>query len=65
MEILENQVFNLWDTNGRRNDVLNALSIYLNILKDLKDEGAFEQRASFPNSLTQLYFYQKAVEQSH
>ena len=64
MEILENQVFNLWDTNGRRNDVLNALSIYLNILKDLKDEGAFEQWASFPNSLTQLYFYQKAVEQS-
>lgn len=26
MIIDEKQVFNLWDTNGRRSDVLNALS---------------------------------------
>jgi len=64
MEVGEKQIFNLWDTNGRRSDVLNALSIYLNILKEMKEEGTFDQWASFPESLTQFSFYQKAVEQS-
>lgn len=64
MDVKEKQIFNLWDTNGRRNDVLNALSIYLNILKEMKDEGGFDHWASFPDSLTQLSFYQKAIEQS-
>ena len=64
MEVSERQIFNLWDTNGRRSDILNALSIYLNILKEMKDEGGFDQWASFPDSLTQLSFYQKAIEQS-
>ena len=64
MEVSEKQIFNLWDTNGRRSDILNALSIYLNILKEMKDEGDFDQWAAFPDSLTQLSFYQKAIEQS-
>ena len=64
MEVSNKQIFNLWDTNGRRSDILNALSIYLNILKEMKEEGGFDQWASFPYSLTQLSFYQKAVEQS-
>ena len=64
MEVKEKQIFNLWDTNGRRNDILNALSIYLNILKEMKDEGGFDKWASFPDSLTQFSFYQKAIEQS-
>lgn len=64
MVVSEKQIYNLWDTNGRRSDILNALSIYLNILKEMKDEGGFDQRASFPDSLTQLSFYQKAIKQS-
>ena len=64
MEIKEKQIFNLWDTNGRRSDILNALSIYLNILKEMNDEGGFDNWAPFPNSLTQLSFYQRAIEQS-
>ena len=31
----EKQIFNLMDTNGRRNDVINALQGYLSILMDL------------------------------
>lgn len=64
MEVAEKQIFNLWDTNGRRSDVLNALSIYLNILKEMKEEGTFDQWGAFPESLTQFSFYQKAIEQS-
>lgn len=64
MEVTEKQIFNLWDTNGRRSDVLNALSIYLNILKEMKEEGTFDQWGSFPDSLTQFSFYQKAIERS-
>ena len=64
MEISSNNIFNLWDTNGRRNDILNALNVYLNILKELLDEGLFDKWASFPKSMTQFYFYQKAIEKS-
>lgn len=64
MEVSEKQPFNLWDTNGRRNDILNALSTYLNILKEMKDEGYFDQWAAFPNSSTQIEFYRRAIEQS-
>lgn len=64
MEVAEKQIYNLWDTNGRRSDILNALSLYLSILKEMKDSGDFDQWASFPNSLTQLSFYKKAIEQS-
>ena len=64
MEISSNNIFNLWDTNGRRNDILNALNVYLNILKELLDEGLFDKWASFPKSMTQFYFYQKDFGES-
>ena len=34
----EKQIFNLMDTNGRRNDVTNALQGYLSILSDFNGE---------------------------
>ena len=37
MEVKRSQVFNLWDTNGRRHDVINALEIYLRLLRELHD----------------------------
>lgn len=64
MEVGEKQIYNLWDTNGRRRDVLNALSVYLNILKDMNDDGIFDRWAQFPESLTQFSFYQRAIETS-
>ena len=42
MEIKVGQIFNLWDTNGRRSDVINAISIYLNILNEIKEEYPYE-----------------------
>lgn len=64
MVIEENHVFNLMDTNGRRKDVLNALKIYLEILEDLKKSHSFDRWESYPKSLTQFLFYQKAIERS-
>ncbi|MCF0118091.1 MAG: hypothetical protein HUJ61_08655, partial [Bacilli bacterium] len=64
MEVDRDQIFNLWDTNGRRKDVLNALSLYLGIIKEMVDDGTFDEWASFPNSITQFIFYSKAIEQS-
>ena len=55
----EKQIFNLMDTNGRRNDVINALQGYLSILMDLNGEWD-----SLPNSLSQYLFYKKAIELS-
>lgn len=59
MKVTEEQVFNLMDTNGRRNDVTNALQGYLSILKSLT--GKWD---SLPNSLSQYLFYKKAIELS-
>ena len=64
MEIEKGHIFNLWNTNGRRSDILNALSIYLNILKEMTEEGNFDEWNSFPKSLTQFSFYQKAISKS-
>lgn len=55
----EKQIFNLMDTNGRRNDVVNALQGYLAILADLNGEWD-----NLPNSLSQYLFYKKAIELS-
>ena len=55
----EKQIFNLMDTNGRRNDVINALQGYLSILSDLNGEWD-----NLPNSLSQYLFYKKAIELS-
>ena len=64
MEIKKNQVFNLWDTNGRRHDVINAIEIYLRILQDLNIQYQNESWAAYPNSIKQYLFYKAAIEAS-
>lgn len=64
MEVSEGQIFNLWDTNGRRSDVLNAIQIYLNILRDLAEINPDEIWSSYPTSLKQYTFYKEAIKRS-
>lgn len=64
MIIEKNQIFNLMDTNGRRSDVLNALKVYLEILEELKDEYPTEEWNTYPNSIAQFLFYERALEKS-
>lgn len=52
------------DTNGRRSDVLNALKIYLEILEELKEVYPTESWGTYPDSLSQFLFYEKALEKS-
>lgn len=59
MKIKNNQNFNLMNTNGRRADVADAYTIYLQILRQCDDEWA-----SFPKSLAQFNFYAEAVRRS-
>lgn len=63
MKIREGQIFNLMDTNGRRNDVINALQGYLTILDDVQNEQKMPW-ASMPESLAQYEFYIQAIELS-
>lgn len=63
MKIKEKQIFNLMDTNGRRNDVINALQGYLTILDNVQNEQRMRW-ASLPESLAQYEFYQQAIELS-
>ncbi len=63
MKIKEGQIFNLMDTNGRRNDVTNALQGYLTILDNVQNERKMRW-ASLPESLAQYEFYQQAIELS-
>lgn len=64
MEISRGQIFNLWDTNGRRHDVLNALNIYLQILCEIRDEYPDAHWGRYPESVAQFVFYEKALEYS-
>ena len=64
MEIRKNQVYNLWDTNGRRHDVINAVEIYLRILQELKNQYPNESWDAYPNSTLQYRFYKAAIEAS-
>lgn len=64
MIVERNQIFNLMDTNGRRSDVLNALKIYLEILEELKEIYPTESWGTYPASLSQFLFYEKALEKS-
>ncbi len=64
MEISRGQIFNLWDTNGRRYDVLNALNIYLQILCEIRDEYPDAYWGRYPESVAQFVFYEKALEYS-
>lgn len=59
------EVFKLMDSNGRRKDVINALSGYLNILDEMENEGDFlwkPIKSKEGNSLTQYRFYKKALD---
>ena len=64
MEILADTIFNLWDTNGRRKDVLNALDIYIRILHNLSNQYPAETWGAYPKSLAQFRFYKAAIEAS-
>ena len=64
MEIQAGTIFNLWDTNGRRKDVLNALDIYVHILHDLSNQYPAEKWGAYPQSLAQFRFYKAAIEAS-
>ena len=63
MKVSENQVFNLMDTNGRRNDVIQALQGYLTILDYVVNVKRMPWK-SVPDSLAQFEFYKQAIEQS-
>lgn len=58
------QVFNLFDTNGRRGDVINAYKIYTQILEQVYEESESEIWGSFPDEYTQFRFYELAIEYS-
>ena len=55
----KSSLFNLFDTNGRRRDILNAYKIYLDILSNLNAEWD-----TYPSSTTQFLFYKQAIEAS-
>ena len=59
----DSQIFNLMDTNGRRNDVVNALQGYLSILNDVQN-GKRMKWACLPGSLAQYEFYRQAIRRS-
>ena len=46
--MVTDSIFNLMNTNGRRNDVLNALKIYLEVLEEIKSEYPTESWNSYP-----------------
>ena len=64
MELAYGRVFNLMDTNGRRGDVINALNLYLNILKEGYESDSEYEWTVFPKSLNQYLFYKRAIEES-
>lgn len=63
MKVKQGQVFNLMDTNGRRNDVINALQGYLKILDELINLQHMEWQR-LPESMAQFKFYKQAIELS-
>lgn len=63
MKVKRGQVFNLMDTNGRRNDVMNALQGYLRILDNLLNLKRMQWKR-LPESTAQFEFYKQAIEMS-
>ncbi|HGZ9749620.1 TPA: AlwI family type II restriction endonuclease [Staphylococcus aureus] len=59
----KNQILNLANTNGRRNDLINAYTIYMKILSDSFENGDYKWDR-FPNSLGQFHFYERALQES-
>ena len=55
------QVFNLMDTNGRRNDVITAMQGYLKILDNVRNDLRLPWDA-MPDSLAEFLFYRQAIE---
>ncbi|MBR1638848.1 MAG: AlwI family type II restriction endonuclease [Treponema sp.] len=63
MVVAEKQIFNLMDTNGRRSDVINAMTIYLEILDNIiNDKHLFWNH--LPQSSAQYEFYTQTLEKS-
>ena len=58
------QVFNIFDTNGRRGDVINAYNIYTNLLEQVYEESESGVWGRYPNESTQFQFYRLAIESS-
>lgn len=58
------KVFNLMDTNGRRSDVVNAYTIYMEILRDLVEETGDLEFKRYPISWKQFNFYREAITRS-
>lgn len=54
------EIFNLMDTNGRRDDVINALQGYLHILDDIVNTRHLKWK-SLPESTAQFHFYEQAL----
>lgn len=60
MKVKNRKVFNLMDTNGRRNDVINALQIYLRILDLLVNKKGMKW-GTLPEDFSQFMFYKNAL----
>lgn len=63
MDIKENKIFNLMDTNGRRSDFIDALSTYTEIL-DRVQKNTGDTWGAMPNSTIQYEFYKEAIRLS-
>ncbi len=63
MVVAEKQIFNLMDTNGRRSDVINAMTIYLEILDNIINDKHLSWN-HLPQSSAQYEFYIQVLEKS-
>ncbi|MBR0317863.1 MAG: AlwI family type II restriction endonuclease [Spirochaetia bacterium] len=63
MIVAEKQIFNLMDTNGRRSDVVNAMTIYLEILDNIINDKHLTWN-HLPQSSAQYEFYIQTLEKS-
>jgi len=63
LKVAKQQIFNLMDTNGRRNDVINALQGYLTILDSILRKQKMVW-GRLPDSTAELDFYRNAIDLS-
>ena len=63
MVVSEGHIFNLMDTNGRRSDVINAMTIYLEILDNIINDKHLSWNC-LPQSSAQYEFYIQVLEKS-
>lgn len=63
MIVSESQIFNLMDTNGRRSDVINAMTIYLESLDNIINDKKLTWN-HLPQSSAQYEFYTQVLEKS-